>query len=79
MKIKLEDLAHALLITMGIIVVVFMILTMVFIADIFTLQKVGTKEVKCIDRVGAEFVDEMCTKSVYCSSLGIAGSRKCKK
>ena len=47
------------------------------VGDSFTLQKIGTERVKCIDRFGAEFEDEWCKKDVYCSSLGIAGNKRC--
>jgi len=77
---KIDDIIQ--IVIMGLLVITFSIvligITMILI-DYFTVKQIGTERVKCIDKIGAEFVDEYCKKEVYCSWLGMAANKKCKE
>lgn len=62
-----------------ILMIFFLIYAVVLTVDSFSLEKVRTDQVKCIDDHGNKFVDEMCDKKIYCSRWGIAGHERCKK
>lgn len=48
--------------------------------DYFTIEDTGTEIVKCIDKDGAEFVDEWCEIETTCSWLGfkLNADARCK-
>ncbi len=49
------------------------------IIDLFTIKEIGIEKVPCIDKSGRPFENELCEKKIYCSSLGLAGSKKCSE
>ncbi len=84
MKLDWETFRRALLITCRIILILSCIsigvIMFIFAGDALTLEEIGTKRVKCIDDVGAEFEDEWCEKDISCSKIGWAsGGVKCKE
>ena len=55
-----------------------LLLMIVAVTNEATKKEIGTERIKCIDDVGAEFIDEWCDKDIYCTWLGWGSSEKCK-
>ncbi len=60
-------------------IIIFFTFMIIAIYEGTTFEKLGTEQVKCIDKYGRPFEDEWCTKTVTCSWLGLAGNKKCAK
>lgn len=77
-----EDLKRALELAVFVIMIICLaavaMIMLLLAIDAPTQKYIGTEQVKCIDDVGAEFIDEWCDKKIYCSWLGITSSGKCK-
>lgn len=54
-----------------------MILIPAMMIDSFTLEEVGEKSVPCLDKYNRPFENELCTKTLTCSWLGLSGDKRC--
>lgn len=76
-----RDLENIIIISMMILLLIcFMGLSAYLFVGLFdslTLEEIGTESVPCIDKNNRPFENEMCTKTIICSKLGVAGNEKC--
>lgn len=47
--------------------------------DYSSVTTIGEESVPCIDKEGNPFEDEMCTKDITCSKLGLNADYKCSE
>ncbi len=55
----------------NIIITIIFVVLFIVIFDGFSMRSLGTEEAPCIDKNGDEFLDQMCDKEIWCSTLGI--------
>jgi hypothetical protein len=69
------------IIILGLFIIILMSLSAVAIVisiiDSITLKYIGEESVPCLDKYNRPFENEMCTKTLKCSWLGLTGDYRC--
>lgn len=59
----------------NIIIAIVLVVLFIIIFDAFSMRSLGTEEAPCIDKNGDEFLDQMCDKEIWCSTLGLLDNK----
>lgn len=62
-------------VTMKVMMAIVFVILFIIIFDAFTMRSLGTEELPCIDKNGDEFLDQMCDKEIWCTTLGIMDNK----
>lgn len=74
-KVNLSERSLDNFIVFGLIAII--IISVFIIVDSFTVQEIGEENIPCLDKYNRPFEDELCIRTIDCSSFGFVAEYKC--